>query len=94
MKNYDSLITFNHFSRLFIVNILSGIAKNIVNESRNRKSDPSFLHRDANLTTVYGPKYLCENSTNQLRNCNAPGECKAKNKPRKAALKWERRVFP
>ena len=44
----------------------------------NKTSLHLFPHRDTNLTTRYEPKYLCENSRNQLRNCSTLSECMVK----------------
>lgn len=90
-EKYIDIRVVNFFS-LFIVNIISGIAKSI-NRSWNRKFHPFFSHRDTNLITTCGPKYLYKNSRNQLRVCSTPGECKAKNKPRTVALKLEEEPF-
>lgn len=38
-----------------------------------------FPHRDINLTAIYGPKSLHENSSNQLRSLSTLGKHKAKN---------------
>lgn len=38
-----------------------------------------FPHRDINLTAIYGPKRLYENSRDQLRSLSSPGKHKAKN---------------
>lgn len=45
----------------------------------NRNPQALFLHRYTDLTTLYGPKNLHENSRNHLRTCSTPGKFKTKN---------------
>lgn len=45
----------------------------------NRKSQSSFSHRNINLTIIYRPKNLCENSRSYLRRCGTPVDHRAEN---------------
>ena len=46
----------------------------------NRQPQILFLHRDTDLATIYSPKNLYENSSNNLRNHSNPDKLKARNK--------------
>lgn len=45
----------------------------------SKTTQPSFIHRNTDLTMINGWKYLYEHSRNQLRSCSAPGGKKAEN---------------
>lgn len=45
----------------------------------NRRSQSSFSHRNINLTIIYRPKNLCENSRSYLRRCGTPVDHRAEN---------------
>lgn len=58
---------------------LEGNKKTSEKEQTDKIGSPSSHSPQRYLTTIYRPKYHCENSGKQLRYCNTPDDLKAKN---------------